>query len=607
MLSNYKGSYTGSGQTIVIIDTGSSSNYQNENVVYSYDFADNDGDASNTGVNHGGIVANVAQQVASGINIIHLKVFEDGAQLAHSSAMEKALQWVVDNTDKYNIVAVNLSLASGNVQTPETWAGSDEYKALDDKGVVITVASGNKAQSYDVDGVNYLASSDSVFAVSAVNSGGKFTWFSQQHKSLTDIAALGKDISVTDGNGVVHQVSGTSYSAPIVAATAALVQEAAINLLGHKITDEQFMDLIQKTGDKITTYESGGLSSGISAYSAGEADSDVALSSYNGTSTPTPTPTPTPTTPTPSENDGTIAGANELGTLTVGTKELSNSLHKETDNQDYFRFSLSESGTVDFALTGLSSDVDLNLYSANGLVIKKGWEWGAVDISYSKNLDAGTYYVAVDYFDGVNLDIGTDYDLSLTLNGPVGGEPTPTPDPTPAPTPEPDPTPAPTPDLSENDDTIAGANELGTLTVGTKELSNSLHKETDNQDYFQFSLSESGTVDFALTGLSSDVDLNLYNENGLVIKNGWEWGAVDISYSENLDAGTYYVAVDYFDGVNLDIGTDYDLSLTLNDLAGGEPTPEPTPEPEGPVGYTQINIANALAYFEENLDDYAVV
>lgn len=53
MLDNYTGKYTGTGQTIVVIDQGISTKYTNSNVVYSYGFADEDGDATNAGGDHG--------------------------------------------------------------------------------------------------------------------------------------------------------------------------------------------------------------------------------------------------------------------------------------------------------------------------------------------------------------------------------------------------------------------------------------------------------------------------------------------------------------------------------------------------------------------------
>jgi len=208
-LDNYTGKYTGAGQTIVVIDTGISNNYTNNNVVYSYDFADNDSDAMSVNSNHGGQVANVAQQIASDVKIIHLKVFSDGSFGAYNSVIEKALQWVVENVDTYDITAVNLSVGSKNVQTPTTWRGSDEYQTLDDKGVIVTVASGNSKAYYDIDGVNHLSSSESVLSVSAVNKSGELATFAQNHKDLTDIAALGESINIIDDKGGSHVISGS--------------------------------------------------------------------------------------------------------------------------------------------------------------------------------------------------------------------------------------------------------------------------------------------------------------------------------------------------------------------------------------------------------------
>ncbi len=460
-LDNYTGKYTGAGQTIVIIDQGISTSYTNSNVVYSYDFADNDNDAINSGGNHGGQVANVAQNVASGVKIIHLKVFSDGSSVAYSSDIEEALQWVVANTDAYNITAVNLSLGSGNVQTPTTWSGSDEYQALDDKGVIVTVASGNSKASYSYDGVNYMASSESVISVSATNENGEFTSFSQQHKDLTDVAALGENINVIDNNGIAHSISGTSFSAPTIAGSAAVLQEAAIDLLGHKLTDEEFLDLIQKTGDKVGGYT---INEGATTATTDTTTTDTTLFNKD---TLVQTPEPETHVPTP-DSDGTIATANKLGTLSNGAKLLQDSVTKGTDDKDFFQFELSANGKVDFLLSNLSSDVDLNLYDSSGKSLHNGWEWGSVDIGYQKTLDAGTYYVGVDYYDGYNK------------------------------------------------------------------------------------------------GFTS----------------------------------TYYVGVDYYDGYNKGFTSTYDLTLTLSDVVS------PNPTPSSPVGYTKINLANAVTYLETHQNEY---
>ncbi|WXU00755.1 MAG: hypothetical protein Ctma_1484 [Catillopecten margaritatus gill symbiont] len=753
-LDNYTGKYTGAGQTIVVIDQGVSSSYTNSNVVYSYDFADNDSNATNTSGHHGGQVANVAQQVASGVKIIHLKVFSDGASHTSLSNIEKALQWVVNNTDTYNITAVNLSLGSGNVQTPTTWSGSDEYQTLDDKGVVVTVASGNSAQVYPADGVNILASSDSVISVSATNSKGDFTGFSQNHKDLTDVAALGKDVAVIDNNGTMHSISGTSFSAPIIAAASAILQEAAIDLLGHKLTDEEILDLIQKTGDKITGYTINNDDSAAVKSTSNYLDDDILVDTLSATELPDTTTIITPNsdpgswlsaayqlpvfttkttiikdsvqsggwnwskddksdyytftvetsttvsmdfiganqikfslhnengdilsskggfswesndkfdnielaagkyyisaedyswfsntqknyeikvdilsgsipsepgTPTPDTDDSSIAKAQKLGALNVGIKTISDSIDKTTDNQDFFQFELTQSGKVSFLLSKLSSDVDLNLYDANGNSLHNGWAWGSVDIGYSKELSAGTYYVEADYYDGANQANSSTYDLSLTLSGVS----TPTPTPTPAPTPTP--TPAPTPTPGTDDGSIAKAQDLGALSSGIKTINDSIDKITDNQDFFKFELTSNSKVDFLLSNLSSDVDLNLYDANGKALHNGWAWGSVDIGYSKELSAGIYYVEANYYDGANQASSSTYDLSLTVADVLAPTPptpvtptpptpvtptpptpvTPTPptpvTPTPTDPVGYTELNLANAVAYLETHQSEY---
>jgi subtilisin family serine protease len=77
----------GQGQSIVIIDTGADLNHTlfgadaNNNgiadkIIYQYDFADNDTDASDKN-NHGSHIASIASQIAPDANLIILKVFKD--------------------------------------------------------------------------------------------------------------------------------------------------------------------------------------------------------------------------------------------------------------------------------------------------------------------------------------------------------------------------------------------------------------------------------------------------------------------------------------------------------------------------------------------------
>ena len=119
----------GSGFAAVILDTGIDLDHDffgpdgdgdgiADRIVFQYDFADGDADASDHhghGSNVSSIVASSDSRytgVAPGADIIHLKVFTDSG--AGSFAyIEQALQWVVDNATAYNIASVNMSLGDG--------------------------------------------------------------------------------------------------------------------------------------------------------------------------------------------------------------------------------------------------------------------------------------------------------------------------------------------------------------------------------------------------------------------------------------------------------------------------------------------------------------
>ena len=82
-------------------------------MVYEYDFSDNDSNAFNKYMTHGthvaGIAAGATTGIASEADIIMLKVFPDYGK-GDGNSLEKALQWVINNCDTYNIASVNLSL-----------------------------------------------------------------------------------------------------------------------------------------------------------------------------------------------------------------------------------------------------------------------------------------------------------------------------------------------------------------------------------------------------------------------------------------------------------------------------------------------------------------
>ena len=187
----------GSNVAVVVLDTGIDLNHAHfgsdldfdnvaDRIVYHYDFADGDADASDVnghGSNVTGIVASsdgTYTGVAPDVDIIHLKVFTD-AGAGNFSYVESALQWVVANAATYNIVAVNMSLGdTANHSTSKTLYGvSDEISALVALGVTVVSASGNDFYSFSsAQGVAYPAADPNSLSIGAVydsNVGG-FTY-----------------------------------------------------------------------------------------------------------------------------------------------------------------------------------------------------------------------------------------------------------------------------------------------------------------------------------------------------------------------------------------------------------------------------------------------
>jgi subtilisin family serine protease len=288
----------GSGFSTVIIDTGINLSHPAfgpdnngdgvaDRIRYHFDFANDDTNATDVD-GHGTNVASIATSQAAGFlgvvpgsGIIPLKVFADRSQFASNGDIEQALQWVVANANTFNIASVNLSLGSGNANSITTSGLTDELQALANLGVIVVASAGNDFAGFSsVPGVSRIAAEANTISVGAVWDGdyGRVQWgeqitsttpidnttaadrvvsFSQRHRTLLDIFAPGTAVT---GAGLssnpidprfTSQMSGTSMAAPHVSGTATLVQQLATNVLGRRLTPNEFRDLIQTTGATI--------------------------------------------------------------------------------------------------------------------------------------------------------------------------------------------------------------------------------------------------------------------------------------------------------------------------------------------------------------------
>ncbi len=274
----------GSNVAVVVLDTGIDLNHPHfgsdldfdnvsDRIVYHYDFADSDADASDVnghGSNVTGIVASsdgTFTGMAPDADIIHLKVFTDAGG-GNFSYVESALQWVVANAATYNVVSVNMSLGdTQNHSSAQALYGvSDEISALVGLGVTIVSSSGNDFYTHSsAQGVGYPAADSNSFSIGAVydsNIGG-FTYgsgaqnsssgadvitpFSQRHSTLLTIFAPGAAITGAGPTGGITSMHGTSQAAPHIAGIVALMQELALQELGRKLTVAEVESLMVST------------------------------------------------------------------------------------------------------------------------------------------------------------------------------------------------------------------------------------------------------------------------------------------------------------------------------------------------------------------------
>ncbi|WP_342364198.1 CARDB domain-containing protein [Terrarubrum flagellatum] len=243
--------FDGSGTTVAVIDTGIDVNSSffgpdrngdgvSDRIVYQYDFADHDGDASDRS-GHGSNVSSIIAGsdatyggVAPGADIVALKVFSDNGA-GYFAYVEQALQWVVANAAAYHISVVNLSLGDGADWTTASsrYGLGDEFAALASEGVIVVAAAGNGFYSFGSQpGVSYPASDPNVLAVGAVWSGDyggpwrfangatdattgadRIASFSQRGDQV-DVFAPGARLTGANATGGLSTMQGTSGRRP---------------------------------------------------------------------------------------------------------------------------------------------------------------------------------------------------------------------------------------------------------------------------------------------------------------------------------------------------------------------------------------------------------
>ncbi len=244
---------TGEGVQLAIIDDGFDyvhpdldGNYRTD---LDFDFLGNDADAApGGGDQHGTWVAGVAASEADGAGTVGVAFDADivgvrigfGAQ-GDLGQLEDAFGYAVANADIVNGSFGFDTPFADNFRSTVFGALAQELEdgaatGRGGLGTVFVISAGNERG--DGDNANYhnLQNSPYTIAVGAVNSSGNVTNFSNPGAALL-VTAPGASIPTTHDTGSYANVSGTSFSAPIVSGVVALMLEANPDL-GYRDVQE---------------------------------------------------------------------------------------------------------------------------------------------------------------------------------------------------------------------------------------------------------------------------------------------------------------------------------------------------------------------------------
>lgn len=222
----------------------------------------------------------------------------------------------------------------------------------------------------------------------------------------------------------------------------------------------------------------------------------------------------------------TTQTARDIGALT--TSRTFQDFVGTSDTNDYYRFTLAASATVNLRLDGLSANADVALLGSDGTALITSSNTETTADTISRLLTAGSYYVRV----YPNSNASSNYALALSSVL------------------------APTP-TTDAGNTMQTARDIGALT-GNLSFQDSV-SPTDTNDYYRFTLASAATVNLRMDGLTADADVQLFGSNGSSIAYSNNWGTSVENINRLLAAGTYYIRVYPYGSIT----TNYNLSLSL--------------------------------------------
>ncbi len=234
---------TGAGVTIAVADTGVEATHPDlaDRLVAGYNFHDGNTDTSPV-TGHGTWVSGAAAAtlnngqgvagVAGGARIMPLRV-TDTTGYGYWSEIASAINYAADSGVRVINLSFETLLPSSAVMNAAAYMKS--------KNGLVVIAAGNSGADPG------YALNANVIAVSATESNDTLASFSS-YGSYVTISAPGRDVYTTGLNGTYTLGYGTSFSAPIVAGTVALMMAA-----NPKLTNAEIEKLLYANVDDLGT------------------------------------------------------------------------------------------------------------------------------------------------------------------------------------------------------------------------------------------------------------------------------------------------------------------------------------------------------------------
>lgn len=200
-----------------------------------------------SGFEHGTQMAYLAANANPNMKIVFVRIIGNNPsgsrQVATEATVYNALQWVIDNKDKYNIQAVSMSqsarnFVSGSDYCPRTPTTQLKIQTLLASNIPFFAPAGN---DYDYSRVNWPACLPESIAVGATMPTKAVAVYSNYDLNLIDFFALGTTQAFGPGN-IKVPIAGTSASIQIAAS-----QWLAVKSAKPSLTQLDIYNLIART------------------------------------------------------------------------------------------------------------------------------------------------------------------------------------------------------------------------------------------------------------------------------------------------------------------------------------------------------------------------